>query len=84
MEYMLDSLRNGKAMGVEYVQMLPGAGSKPRTAHATKLVVVSAGTFGSPAILERSGVGSKDILGRNGLEQVVDRPGVGENFIGGL
>ena len=45
-------------------------------------MVVSAGAFGSPAILERSGVGSKEVLDKNGVLQVVDLPGVGEHYMG--
>jgi choline dehydrogenase-like flavoprotein len=48
----------------------------------TKLVLVCAGAFGSPGILERSGIGSKDVLDRVGLKQRVDLPGVGENYLG--
>ncbi|KAG2136740.1 Phosphoglucose isomerase-domain-containing protein [Suillus clintonianus] len=46
---------------------------------ASKLVVISAGAFGSPAILERSGIGDA-VLKRCGIEQLVDLPGVGENY----
>ena len=53
-----------------------------RTVRARKLVVVSAGTFGSPAILERSGIGGKDILEKAGVPQIVDLPGVGEHYQG--
>ncbi|KAJ3518992.1 hypothetical protein NMY22_g13408 [Coprinellus aureogranulatus] len=66
-----------KATGVEYVH--PGQ-AKPARVFATKLVVLSSGAFGSPAILERSGIGSKGVLQANGVEQLVDLPGVGENF----
>ena len=48
----------------------------------TKLVVVSAGTFGTPGILERSGIGAKDILEEVGVKQHVDLPAVGENYQG--
>ncbi len=48
----------------------------------TKLVLVSAGTFGSPGILERSGIGAKDVLERVGVKQRVDLPGVGQNYQG--
>ncbi|KAF8262158.1 alcohol oxidase-like protein [Lactarius quietus] len=51
-----------------------------RTVRATKLVLVSAGAFGSPGILERSGIGAKDVLGRVGVKQRVDLPGVGKNY----
>lgn len=51
-----------------------------RTIRATKSVVVSCGALGSPALLERSGVGSTSVLTRAGVETVVDLPGVGENY----
>lgn len=79
--------RDGRATGVEYVlntKILPDADNASRTVRATKLVVLSAGTFGSPAILERSGIGARDVLERNGIAQVVDLPGVGENYSGVL
>ncbi|KAG0693212.1 hypothetical protein DFH29DRAFT_1040493 [Suillus ampliporus] len=47
---------------------------------ASKLVVVSAGAFGSPAILERSGIGAKGVLEHCGIEQLLNLPGVGENY----
>ena len=48
----------------------------------TKLVLVSAGAFGSPGILERSGIGAKDVLERVGVKQRVELPGVGNNYQG--
>jgi choline dehydrogenase-like flavoprotein len=50
------------------------------TARAKKEVIVSTGTIASPAILERSGIGSKDLCDKLGIRNVVDNPGVGENF----
>ncbi|KAI0712761.1 alcohol oxidase-like protein [Cerioporus squamosus] len=58
----------------------PNAGSKVVVAHARRLVVLSAGAFGSPAILERSGIGSAAVLKKVGVPQIVDLPGVGENY----
>lgn len=49
---------------------------------SNRLVVVAAGAFGSPSILERSGIGAKDILEKAGVKQLVDLPGVGENYQG--
>lgn len=46
------------------------------------MIVVSAGTFGSPGILERSGIGRKDVLERCGVDMNVELQGVGENFQG--
>jgi len=53
-----------------------------RTVRATKLVVVCAGSLGTPGILERSGIGGKDILEGVGVKQRVDLPGVGGNYQG--
>ena len=46
------------------------------------LVVVSAGAFGSPAILQRSGIGARTLLKRLDINEQVDLPGVGENYQG--
>ncbi|MCJ1305645.1 hypothetical protein MMC08_008460 [Hypocenomyce scalaris] len=47
---------------------------------AKKLVVVSAGALGTPSVLERSGVGNKEILEKLDIEVVSNLPGVGENY----
>jgi len=47
---------------------------------ATKEVIVSAGTFGSPAILMRSGIGKSTELSKFGIQVVRELPGVGENL----
>ena len=77
--------RGNQAVGVEYVNDLVGRSggvTEPIVAKASRLVVVSAGAFGSPAILERSGIGAKAVLEKNGVKQTVDLPGVGENYMG--
>ncbi|OCH90856.1 alcohol oxidase [Obba rivulosa] len=74
---------NNRAVGVEYipnVRFQPDASLEPLIARASKLVVLSAGTFGSPAILERSGIGAAAVLEQAGVAQRVDLPGVGENY----
>jgi choline dehydrogenase len=43
-------------------------------------VVLSAGTYGTPAILLRSGIGPADELERLGIDVVRDLPGVGGNL----
>jgi len=53
-----------------------------RTVRGTRLVVLSAGSFGTPGILERSGIGAKGVLDSVGVKQRVDLPGVGENYQG--
>ncbi|KAJ8585898.1 glucose-methanol-choline oxidoreductase [Rhizopogon salebrosus TDB-379] len=74
-----------RAVGVEFTSdpvSCPGADPSLSTLRASKLIVVSAGALGSPAILERSGIGAEVALKRCGVKQLVDLPGVGENFRG--
>ncbi|KAJ7067084.1 GMC oxidoreductase-domain-containing protein [Mycena amicta] len=71
-----------RAVGVEYISHHPDTADKQAVVavYASKLVVLSGGAFGSPAILERSGIGSAEILKAHDIGQVVDLPGVGENY----
>ncbi|TAJ64087.1 MAG: choline dehydrogenase [Variovorax sp.] len=50
------------------------------TAHATREVILSAGSIGSPQILQLSGIGPAELLRQHGIEVVVDAPGVGANL----
>ena len=52
---------------------------QPLTVHAGR-VVLSAGAYGTPAILQRSGVGDPERLRAVGVDPVVDLPGVGANL----
>jgi choline dehydrogenase-like flavoprotein len=52
----------------------------PRTVKARKMVVLSAGANGTPLILERSGVGQKEILERAGVPLVEELDGVGHDY----
>ncbi|KAH9481388.1 Alcohol oxidase 1 [Psilocybe cubensis] len=74
-------LEDGRAVGVEYFNESKGTESPLLIARASRLVVVSAGAFGSPAILERSGIGGEAVLNKAGIDLVVDLPGVGENYM---
>lgn len=77
----------GRATGVAFTHnplFHPGGPTETRTVRGTKLVVLSAGSFGTPGILERSGIGAKHVLERVGVEQRVDLPSVGENYQGPL
>ncbi|KAG0700761.1 GMC oxidoreductase-domain-containing protein [Suillus ampliporus] len=72
-----------RAVGVEFINdpiSCPDADPSPSIVKASRLVVVAGGAFGSPAILERSGIGAKAVLERCGITQLVDLPGVGENY----
>ena len=76
-------LRGNKAVGVEYTNDIiskPDADQTLVIARASKLVCVAAGAFGSPTILERSGIGGKKVLEDLGVRVLVDLPGVGENY----
>jgi hypothetical protein len=79
--YRVGSCRANHAVGVEYINEST-ANKVIEVARASKLVVISAGALGSPAILERSGIGNKTILEKHGIKQIVDLPGVGENYNG--
>ncbi|MCU0928880.1 MAG: GMC family oxidoreductase N-terminal domain-containing protein [Burkholderiaceae bacterium] len=52
----------------------------PHTLRARREVILSAGSFGSPAILMRSGLGPAAHLRRHGIEPLRDLPGVGANL----
>ena len=43
-------------------------------------VILSAGTFQPPQILELSGIGNADLLRSHGIEVLVDNPAIGENL----
>ncbi len=64
-----------KAVGVHFERK-----GKHVEVKANKEVVLSAGSIGSPHILQLSGVGAADTLADAGIEQVHELPGVGENL----
>ncbi|KAH6665811.1 putative glucose-methanol-choline oxidoreductase [Halenospora varia] len=43
-------------------------------------IILSAGSFQSPGLLELSGIGNSTLLTANGITPVLDLPGVGENL----
>lgn len=69
-------LFDGKcAVGVAYFK-----GDRAETAKARREVLLCAGAIASPQILQRSGVGPKDLLQGLDIPVVHDLPGVGENL----
>ena len=64
-----------KATGIEYQQ-----GGSIKTVTARKEVILSAGSIGSPQLLQLSGIGPKKVLEDAGVEVVQELPGVGENL----
>lgn len=65
----------GRAVGVAY-----SVGNQQRVALTPGEVVLAAGAIGSPAILERSGIGDAARLADLGIAPVLDRPEVGANL----
>jgi choline dehydrogenase-like flavoprotein len=68
-------IADGRATGIVYRQ-----GGETRRASARGEVILSAGAVASPPILERSGVGDPEILNANGVEPLIELPGVGRNL----
>ena len=64
-----------KAIGVHFERK-----GKHLDVLANKEVVLSAGSIGSPHILQLSGVGAAETLAKAGIEQRHELPGVGENL----
>lgn len=64
----------------------PGAevpGSQPglHIVHGKKEIILASGSLASAPVLERSGIGSPDVLAAAGVPQIVDLPGVGVNLV---
>ncbi|MFA7603333.1 MAG: GMC family oxidoreductase N-terminal domain-containing protein [Novosphingobium sp.] len=68
-------IEDGRAVGVAY-----RLGGEERIARARGEVLLAAGAIGSPAILERSGIGDAARLAQLGIAPVLDRPEVGGNL----
>lgn len=69
------------ASGVQFTYLPPGS-AEPiiTTLRARKEVILSAGTYNTPKLLELSGVGNPQVLHKYEIPVVVDLPGVGENL----
>lgn len=68
-------LEGKKAVGVRYL-----VGSETREAKARREIILSAGAFGSPTILQRSGIGAAEKLRALGIAPLLDAPGIGANM----
>ena len=68
-------IANGRVTGVQVKR-----GSKQETLTAKGAVVLSAGAFGSPHILQLSGIGPAQHLKEKGVEVTADKPEVGANL----
>lgn len=68
-------IRDGTAVGVEY-ERRGGA----YTVTARREIVLSAGAYGTPQLLQLSGVGAAEHLRSVGIDPLVDSPQVGHNL----
>jgi choline dehydrogenase len=64
-----------RAVGVRWRQ-----GGAMRSAHCRGEIVLAAGAIGSPQVLMLSGIGPAAHLREQGIEVVLDRPGIGANL----
>jgi choline dehydrogenase-like flavoprotein len=69
------TLEGRRATGVAYYQ-----GNQLTRVKARREVVVSAGAFGSPQLLQLSGIGAAAELQQHGIAVAQDLPGVGKNL----
>lgn len=68
-------LHGKRAIGVNYT-----AANKQLSIFARREVILSAGSIGSPVLLQRSGIGPASVLEAAGVAVKVDLPGVGANL----
>ena len=68
-------LKGKHAVGVRYER-----GGKVRDVKANSEVILSAGSIGSPHILQLSGIGNREVLEKAGIEVNHELPGVGSNL----
>ncbi|KAI1370546.1 GMC oxidoreductase [Hypoxylon crocopeplum] len=78
---------DNRACGVEFTsnprfqaQLTYPSPHPKQTVKARKLVIVSCGACGTPSVLERSGIGARDVLDRAGVPIVQELPGVGHDY----
>ncbi|MGA8923288.1 MAG: GMC family oxidoreductase N-terminal domain-containing protein [Candidatus Dormiibacterota bacterium] len=66
------AFKNGRAVGVRLAGGDVIEGGR---------IVLAAGAYNSPQILQRSGVGGREVLDEIGVKRVLELPGVGENLL---
>ncbi|KAL1843705.1 hypothetical protein VTJ49DRAFT_405 [Mycothermus thermophilus] len=71
---------NDVRSGPPFVEVRPVDGGPAFNVSAKNEVVISAGAIGTPAVLQRSGIGPADFLQSANIPVVLDLPGVGSNF----
>ncbi|KAJ5667377.1 hypothetical protein N7507_003241 [Penicillium longicatenatum] len=74
---LFDEIKPPKAIGVQYI-----LDDASKTAQAKNEVILAAGAFQSPKILQLSGVGGAELLEKHGIDKVMNIRGVGQNLQG--
>ncbi|KAI1440622.1 putative GMC oxidoreductase [Annulohypoxylon stygium] len=69
-------INKSRATGVTFV----AKDGQTRQVTATREVILAAGAVKTPQLLELSGIGSKDVLAKYGIDSLLDNPNVGENL----
>ena len=72
--------QGGDRPRVTGIEALPVQGGEPVQAFAAREVVMAAGAVGTPQILQLSGIGPEELLGRHGIAVQHALPGVGGNL----
>ena len=68
-------IKNGRAIGIQAIE-----GGVARTYSARREVIVASGAFGSPKLLQLSGIGDPADLAAAGIDVLHALPGVGKNL----
>jgi choline dehydrogenase len=66
---------------VSAVEFSTGRGTEKQSVSVTKEAILSGGAFGSPQILQLSGVGPRDVLGAANVTVQLELPGVGQHLM---
>lgn len=74
-----ESNREFEARGVK-IQAVDGKNDTVIDVASDQEVILAAGAIHSPGILQRSGLGPKDVLNASNIATKVELPGVGQNF----
>jgi choline dehydrogenase-like flavoprotein len=75
---LLSSRKESGVPVIDGVQFASGSGSQ--TVTARKEIIVSAGTFNTPKLLQLSGIGDTTTLKKIGVDTLVNLPSVGQNM----
>ncbi|TFK34074.1 hypothetical protein BDQ12DRAFT_715549 [Crucibulum laeve] len=77
---LLNTALSGHIPIFRSVQFTENEEAQVRTAIAKKEVILCAGSFGTPMILQRSGIGERVALESLGIETIIDKRSVGRNL----